>query len=145
MTACLASRASLLRAACKVHSCRRRSIALCLRLHLLERSALVGGVAFGDAPLFAARFELSRQLLNVPGQRRGFHFSLGEVLFQTRQPGVDLAQLALQRQGTLARRLAARHGSVVKALAAEREEKGVPVFGCHSSALLPNRRRCSHF
>src|ERR1035441_4882810 len=104
---------------------------LCLGLHLLERSALVRGVAFGDTPLLAAGLELRCQLLNVPGKRCGFSFGLGKILFQTSQTAINLAQLALQGKGAFAGRLASGHGAVMKALAPECEEKGVPVLGGH--------------
>jgi hypothetical protein len=78
----LASRASLLRAACAVHSCKPPLDALRLGLHLLQRRALVGGVALGQPPLFAARLQLRGQLFDGPGQRRGFRLRLRQARFQ---------------------------------------------------------------
>ena len=50
--------------------------ALGLGLHLLEGCALVGGVALGQAALFAARFQLRGELLDAAGERSG----LGSLL-----------------------------------------------------------------
>jgi hypothetical protein len=80
--ACLASRASLLRAACNVHSCRRRSMRCASASICLSAAPWLAVSRLGLAALFAARFQLRSQFLNGAGQRRGFRLRLCQGGFE---------------------------------------------------------------
>ena len=85
--------------------------------HLLKSRTLIGSIMFGVAALVVASFKLCGEFLNRAGQGEGVCLGLCETLLQPRQLVFDLAQFALQRQGTFTCRLASGDRCVVKALA----------------------------
>ena len=101
--------------------------ALRLGLHLLERRAQIGRLALGLTPLFAARFKLRGQFLDGARERFGSISGLRQLVLELGQPAFGLAQFALQRQRTLAGRLAAGHRGAVEALALRRQEIGMRI------------------
>ena len=106
----------------RIHSCRRRSM-----------RCASASICFSAAPRLAAslsawrrsslaRFKLRRQLFDRRVSASASISACASSASSCRQPAFRLAQFALQRQRTFARRLAARHRRVVEALALRREE-----------------------
>ena len=123
-----ASQASLLRAACAVHSSRRRVHALGLRLPSGCSSAprlAASASSPRRSSLRASSCAVSSSMVRVSSD--GFCLRCARLGFQLGQLAFGLAQLALQRQRAFAGRFAAGHRRVVEALALRRQEVGVRI------------------
>ena len=130
-----------------------------LRLHSSSRRSMrcvSASICFNAAPRLAASLSACRRSSPrvsscavsssiARGQRLRFGFRLRQFCLQPRQPALGLAQIALQRQRTLAGRLAAGHRGAMEALALRREEicvrvaQGQPLRLDGSSTRYPFR------